>query len=347
VKRLSGIIASAIVLILVSLFQVLMSAGMGFAGVILPSHPSAQSYPGVSGPPPSPAWMSTYMYALGVFFLALAAWGIVTAIGLFRVRRWARYSILIIGGGMALIGFVSVLVMIPLMFVPLPVPPSADPSQAAITHTVTSVVFAAMAFFYAIPLAIGAWWLVYFNRKRVRDYFNAAATGPILPSRRPLLISILAVLCAIGVPSCLLMVFLPLPALFFGILFQGWQKAVVYIAFAALEAAVAYGLWKLLEWGRRLAIFLQVLGIVNTAIYLVNPSLLFRYSGEVNRSMGLPEVTLLPGQFQSVMLTIPMSLSLILLVAVIVILHRYRAAFQPAGTPPATTDETPQLPSAS
>jgi hypothetical protein len=39
-----------------------------------------------------------------VFYAILATWAILTVIGILRLRPWARYSILIIGGGLAGIG---------------------------------------------------------------------------------------------------------------------------------------------------------------------------------------------------------------------------------------------------
>jgi hypothetical protein len=78
------------------------------------------------------------------------------------------------------------------------------------------VVFVVVALFYALVGALGIWWLVYFNRKKVRDVF-AGAGGQIVESRRPFLIALLAVFNLIGAAGCVLMALLPLPLLFLGL----------------------------------------------------------------------------------------------------------------------------------
>ena len=69
---------------------------------------------------------------------------------------------------------------------------------------------------------------------------------------------------------------------------HGWHRAAVYLVFAALQAAVAIGLWRLREWGRRLALGVFAFGGVQAAVCLVRPSLLLRYIAELNQIMGTP-----------------------------------------------------------
>ncbi|MGA3372785.1 MAG: hypothetical protein ABSC48_13595 [Terracidiphilus sp.] len=325
-KRPSGVVFSAVLLILGSLFQLLMALGMAFSGAISQTQIRSGGFPGATTNAPMPGWMPAFMYVLCVFFVALAAWGILTAVGLIRLRRWARYSMLVIGGISALFGLVSSLGTLCVMLVPLPVPSGMDASQAETVQAMTKVMFGGMAFFYGFVCALGVFWLVYFNRKRVREAF-AGTTGEVVESRRPFLISVLAVLNLIGAVSCLLMAFLPLPGAIFGWILNGWGKAALYLVFAVLAALVGIGLWQLKQWAWRLALAVQALGVVNTAVYLVNPSLILRYSAEIQQSM-TPMQPQLPERFQTMMYTASFSFGVLFCIAIVAILIYYRKAFQ-------------------
>ena len=147
-KRPFGVIFSAVVLLLGSLFQLLMAFVMAFSGAFMPMQTSPGGLPGASATTPMPPWMSTFMYLFSFFCLTLAIWGIVTTVGLFRLRNWARYSVLVIGGGIALIGLVSMLTSLLLIFIPMPLPPSAGTSQPPNLQVFVKVIFAVTALLY-------------------------------------------------------------------------------------------------------------------------------------------------------------------------------------------------------
>jgi hypothetical protein len=326
VKRPFGVSFSAVLLILGSLFQLLMAVGMAFSGVILRTQIHSGGFPGSTAAAPMPDWMPVFMYALCVFFIALAAWGIVTAVGLFRLRRWARYSVLVIGGLVAVFSFVQLLVMLLMMLVPLPVPPTVDASQMQTVQAITKVVFGVMAFVHAIVCAVGVSWLVYFNRQKVREAFTGEP-GTVVESRRPILISVIAVLNMIGAVSCLLLVFIPMPAAIFGWILDGWGKAALYLVFAGLAASVGVGLWQLKEWGRLLALGMQALGIVFCGVYIVRPSLMLRYIAEIQKRL-TPMQPQLPEGFQTTMYSVMFGFSILLYIAIVAVLIYYRKAFQ-------------------
>ncbi|MDR3739865.1 MAG: hypothetical protein P4L40_12700, partial [Terracidiphilus sp.] len=281
-KRLPGVIVAAIVLILGSLFQLLLAVCMAFAGAV--EHSSPDAAPATS----IPTWMPVFMYGLCAFFVALAAWGILTSIGLLRLRQWARYSTLVIGGCLAVIGLISMLMTLVLLVVPLPMPPSTDPSHAPATQAMVKIIFGVIALVYGLISAIGVWWLIYFNRKKVRETFTGAP-GHMVESRRPFLISVIAVFSMIGAVSCTLMAILPMPGAFFGWILHGWQKAAFYLVYATLLAAAGIGLWRLEESGRRLALAMQAFGLLHYIALLAYPSMKVRYSEELNRAWNLPQ----------------------------------------------------------
>lgn len=330
-KRPGGVVVNAIFLGLVSLVLLLAALVMALAATLVRNGAAAAA---TAGAPQVPAWMTGFELGLSAFCLGLAAWGIATVAGLFGMRRWARYSVLIIGGGLAVLGLISVLSTVVTMFA-MPAPPTAglDPQQAQTMKSMFKAVFALVAVFYGLLTVLGVTWLVYFNRKTVREAFANAAGVTLEESRRPLLVSVIAVLCMIGAPGCLLMAWLPLPATIFGFTLHGAGKAWLYVVFAVVQGVVGVGLWQLREWGRRLELVFLGLGMVNCLIYLARPSLLTKASTEVYQSMSVPTQPW-TGHFQTVMYRSTFSVSILLMVALMVVLQVYRGKFGVKEEPP-------------
>jgi hypothetical protein len=342
-KRLPGIIFSAVLLALGSLFQLLMAFGMVSAGFIERSQIRA----GVTattraGAPmaPIPPWMPIFMYGLAVFFVALAVWGALTTIGLFRLWRWARYSMLVIAGCLVLIALPSMLLMLVLVFVPVPLPSTLDASQAQTAHTMVKAIFGGISVFYAIMCAIGVSWLIYFNRKNVRHVF-AGMPAQVVENPRPFLISVIAVFCMIGAITGLLVVFVPFPVAFLGFILHGWQKAVLYLFYTGLLAGAAVGLWRLEEWGRRLAIAVQIVALAQYVVFLVRPSLMSDYNAQVNQALHISPPPATP-QIQSMFYIPIFGFGILFILAVLWVLIHYGRAFQRPLEPPQI--EAAQLP---
>jgi hypothetical protein len=321
-RRPGGVVASAIILTVISLLEILGALGMALAASINRNMGpvAVQSAPAA----PAPLWMPDFMYGMAIFFLLLAGWGIATAIGIIRLRRWARYSILIIGGGMAFLGLTSMSGILLFLAVPLPTPRGLDAAQAHSMQMVARFGLFMGALAYAAVLAIGIWWLVYFNRKSVRSVF-AGASGQIAESR-PVLISVFAVLSILGAPCCVAAAFIPVPALFFGTVIGGGEKIALFSAFALLELVIGIGLWRMAEWARRLALGFLALGAVNLIVYLVRPSLMLKNMAEVYRAMQVAQPQFAP-HFQNILFAETFGLSLVFIGAIAYMLHYYRGRF--------------------
>jgi hypothetical protein len=350
-KRPFGLVFSAVILLLLSLFQLLMAFGMAVGGAVLPMQAAAHSLPGAPAPPPIPPWMHLFLYGICVFFLALAAWGIATAVGLFRLRRWARYSILVIGGGLALIGLVSALSTGLLTLVSFPVPSTVDASQSQTVQSMAKIVFGAITFFYLVICAVGVSWLIYFNRKKVREVFAPAtldlladglASGtqaPGLSNARPFLISVLAVLNMFGAGFCLVGALVPIPAALFGMILFGWQKTMLYLVIALVQATIGICLWRLLEWGRLLSLGMIAFSVAQCLVYAVRPSLMLQYSAEMNQRIA-PAQAQLPQRLQTMMYSVSFGFSILFCIAIAAVLIYYRGAFQ---HPPEPVQSEPPL----
>src|ERR1700730_5772410 len=106
-KRPIGLILSAALLSLAALFFVVTAVFMVFAGIFADYHPFIAATPTVT-----PHFFIYLMLAVAVFYATLAIWATLTVIGILRLRSWARYSILIIGGLTAVFSLFSGMVTV-------------------------------------------------------------------------------------------------------------------------------------------------------------------------------------------------------------------------------------------
>jgi hypothetical protein len=172
-KRPAGVTASAVILAILSLLQIVFGLCMALAGTM--SHEKGSPAAAL------PGWVGIVMYELSAIFLIFAVWGIATAIGLNRLRRWARFSTIIIGGLMALCGLLMMLGGL-IAFVA----PQLSSASTASTHLQSAqllvrVILGVTELIYAAIAGVGIWWLIYFNRRHVREAFATPVELPVHP----------------------------------------------------------------------------------------------------------------------------------------------------------------------
>jgi hypothetical protein len=188
-SRPVGVTASAIVAILGSIFVLLLAALSVASLFIATAQPQ---------PPNSPQ----FVMAGAAMFTALAVFGIWTSVGIFRLRSWARTSILVFAGFLAagsIFGLLGTMAM--------PTPPAMTAGTEQIFRRVIVVMF-------GLPFAVAVWWLVQFNTQSTK----AAFASPIAeaPSSRPLSITIIAWASIFGGASCVFAILARVPAFLFG-----------------------------------------------------------------------------------------------------------------------------------
>jgi hypothetical protein len=131
-------------------------------------------------PAPDPAMMASMLHGtmivMALVDTALAAWAIATLVGLARMKNWARYSVIVIGGGLALIGLFGVVGMI---FAQTLLTSGAMPAIPDPVHV--RIVMLIGGFFYLAIAGVGIWWLVYFAMRSTREAFALAATPQAPP----------------------------------------------------------------------------------------------------------------------------------------------------------------------
>jgi hypothetical protein len=328
-KRPIGLILSATALSLAGLFFVLLAVSMVFAGISADRHPLIAATPTAT-----PHFYIYLMLAVAVFYATLATWAILTVIGILRLRSWARYSILMIGGGITILSLVAAMgtLLSRTTLSPLSAQqPNADPR-------ILSVVFFVMTALYILVSAVGVWWLIYFNLRPIRELFSLA-TFPLVepfvkPDPVPTPIKIIAGFLLLGAVCCLLCIFLPFPAFVLGFILPPTVAHILYVALAGLTSFAGYGLLRLKESARLLTIALLLLGFCNLAMVALPwyQSRLNTYTAQIMQS-----IPLIPGQppppatYSSPLLLFSCIIGLIVYGFVFWLLHRHRAAFR---TPP-------------
>jgi len=273
-KRSIGVTVIAILSLLGSLFALLMGAFVAVIPFFAPEVDSGAS-------PLSPGFFKVMMVVAALIYILPAIWGIITSVGLFRLKEWARISIIIFSVLLILMSAFGGLISLV-----MPTPPV--PNRADVANVATGVrIF--MGALTAVMVGIGVWWLVFFTRGRTKQQFRPLPTVafgasapvlnldhglnvavPISPSR-PLSFTILAWFL---LASCL---FIPLnfwlhpPVIFLTTLLMGWPATLYMVVIAALNLYIGIGLLRLKLIARTVAIAYYVFFFVNTAIFYLAP----------------------------------------------------------------------------
>ncbi|HKV61219.1 MAG TPA: hypothetical protein VJO16_04855 [Candidatus Acidoferrum sp.] len=281
-KRSASVTVAAIVAILSGLI-LLLGCSAAFFVFLFAKLPGP-----VSELPPAMRYM---MLGTQGFIICLSIFGIVTGIGLLFLRKWARVSVLIWGG---LFVFFGVIGMLFIFLMPFPLDPNAPgfPPEAMPGFRLILLVV------YGPPLAIGAWWLILFNRKGIKAEFAGSAppTDPNVPPKPacPLPISVLAWFYITSILNLLFLPFFPshVPVLVFGQVLPstlGWT--VLILSFLAVFVA-GVGLLKLKPWSYDLTIGLQLFWFASTVVTVLTPNyktVMDSFMKDFQASLHLPE----------------------------------------------------------
>jgi len=256
-KRSAGVTASAVIVLIGSALALLWSALMIFGVFAIAAQDS------------QPKFVLYFIVALVVFMFAASGWGIASGVGLLNRKGWARISMLIFSG-ILLFFTLPGLVMIPFL-----------PFQAQSTQPVPASVFTAikigMSVFYAALSALAAWWLYFFNTKRVKEEFRTGAAGvpeaagEIGTPKRPLSIAIIGWYLLVTSPLFLVMVIFHFPIFFFGYMVTGSAALAILLTMAGVQIISGIGLLKLRPWGRVVSICYFIFGMVQAVLSAVLP----------------------------------------------------------------------------
>jgi len=275
-KPSAGVTAAAVVAILGSLVSIFFAAVMALSGAAMrmpTDRPLNQPLPSVG-----------VIAIMAIVYFACGAWGVSSAIGLLRLKNWARLCFLIFGG---LLAFFSLSAAAGSLIVVLP---GATPPAPNLTPAVLRGVAAVFVILSLMGLAIASWWLVYFNRATVKAKFGTGGSAR-LPRQFPLAITIIAWLLVAGGAINGVQMLLAYPLVLFGIVLRGWASGLALALLAAVSVTAGLGLLKKRAEAHSLAVGYFGFGVLNQVSYLVLPGSFARMHDvirETQGSQGLP-----------------------------------------------------------
>jgi len=258
----ASVLAAAIVATLAAVLSLLGLSLALFAMIVSPLQGGTVEIP--------PA-VRTAMLVAYVIMMAVSVFGVFTGIGLIRLRNWARISVLIWGGLCVFFGGIGM----PFAFL---LPKFTPPTAPELPPGAERMIQLTLLFVYGLPLVVGVWWLILFNRASVKAEFAGARAeaGGILAQkpRCPLPVTVLAWLY---LTSILNLIFLPLmpvrvPVFVFGLAAPPSTGMLFLLVTAFGLFAGGIGILKLKPWGYSLIIGLQMFWLASTAVSLLNPN---------------------------------------------------------------------------
>lgn len=257
-QRPPGVTAAAIVCILGSVLVLFFSALLLAGTAVQSVAPEMQQLRGL-----------LYLFAAVLGLLGIL--GIVTGVGLLRLRPWARQSILVIAGVTAAFTLTGVLAV---AFVPLPADqPGLDP---ALVRRVVMVV-------YGVPFLVSLWWLLQFTRPSAKAAFHGE--GQDAPPGRPLMIGIIGWFNVVGGVLSIGAALAGADAMIAGILLRGWSAALYYVFVGGVTTFLGWRLLQLDERARVLTIWWFAINIVHLGYIAIDPGVRARIQ-EIQRTLG-------------------------------------------------------------
>lgn len=288
-----------------------------------------------------------------LFILIVAIGELVVAINVLRRRNWARITILIWAGLMAFFCAIScVAVFFVMSVMPQSMPDIKDRGPFLVFMKFFLFVF------YAIPFAVGVWWLILFTRPRVVSAFKTpfafdmpsmamdasgfpapqTAALPAKPQKPscPLPLLIVAGLLlssAVSTPLILLLPNLPtMPFFFFGLTFSPWTGKVILSVLALLYGVAAIGLIRLKPFALHFVLFFQAVFFLNGIATIASPNFLNSFH-EVMQQMAAKSPALPAGfpMFSDSFLRVMLIFGLVFSLTILGVLIGYRSRFLKAA----------------
>lgn len=224
---------------------------------------------------PLPPGAKAFLAIFCLIFLCIFAFCAWTVVDLYRMRSWARYSIVVLGILTTItFGAMCFLVLFALKF-------ASARNPLAGSHL--GVILVAVTPGACLAL-IGVWWAVYFNLKHVREAFANARVpvngllvdGPVasiasMSSEYEPWHSVvigLAILMLLGGASQLAMVPLRLPLFLYGTVLQGNAALIMALLVGGVTLFAGIGLLRRVPAAYWTALVLEALGIVSIPLAL-------------------------------------------------------------------------------
>jgi len=279
-KRSGGVTASAVIAIIGSVLTVLFGGFAILSALVMRTMPNLSTPPGQPALPIPPA---AILFGESLLFVGFGAWGIASAVGLLKLKNWARICFLVFAGLLCAFSAIGALSL----FAVLLIFPRIAPPQANMPPGMMTAVFGTMIVFALLLVALGIWWLIYFNRLEIKAQFMGEGVT-IAPSPRPLSITIIAWLFVVGGLAAPFYLVVSYPAMIFGFVIRGWTANFMYLLLTLAGLAAGIGLLRMRPAAHTLAVAYYVFSLLNLAASILLP-------GSFARMQALTQEMLPPG----------------------------------------------------
>ena len=183
-----------------------------------------------------------------------------------------------------------------LVFVLMPMPDMPAKASSVPTGAMTPVMRAVMAAFPLGFAVLGALWLYYFNRASIRSVFRDSDTntdaddgGILVRGRRvPLSIAAIGVWNLLGAVFFIPFAFWSRANLFFGFIVTGYASKLITSLIGVLGIWVGIALLRLSNLGRRVAIVVNWLWLLNAVILWFVPNRVRQYYEIYGQTFAMP-----------------------------------------------------------
>ena len=319
----ASIIAAAIVALVGSVLFFLSCAAAVASILLIPPSGGAQNLP---------PFARTLSIGMTAVMICVSIFGSVTGIGLLRLKNWARISAIVWGGFCIFFGVIGIPIVLLMPF-------GQMPNAPAVEQGVFSLVRVFLIIVYGVPLAIGVWWLILFNRKNIKAKFAGAAPSASLTEearpRCPLAITVLGWFFVGSAANVVIYPFFPfrMPLILFGHIFPGASTTSFVILTCLLLLVAGIGLLKLQRWSYSFTIGLQLLFLTNGLLTFLNPNferVMADVIKQTNNAMHLSDGILDSSRYTHFM-HVAMYGGLLFSVVILVLLFYYRERFLQAA----------------
>jgi MFS family permease len=274
----SALVITAAVIAIIGSVLMLVAIGFALGAMLLMPATSAAL----------PPFARTLLLVVYGFVICLSIFGIVTGIGLLLLRNWARISAMAWAG----VCVFTAAIGIPIgFFITLPNAPNVPEETMHVVRWFFLVI-------YGLPLMVGVWWLILFNRKAIREQFVRPTTllDPTAPQklRCPLPVSVLAWFLISSAVNVVIVPFLPIsfPVILFGHQIPGAGGKIFLLLNCVLLIVAGAGLLKLKPWSYPLTIAFQLFWLVSGVVSMLSSNydaLMAPAITDMNNAMRLPQ----------------------------------------------------------
>jgi hypothetical protein len=319
-SRTAGIIISAVIAFVGSAVSILFGALMVSSSITLRSRPIVPP----PGQPALPVPASLIFAVMAAAYVAVGVWGIISAIGLLRLRNWARICFVVFG---SIVCVVSVFGGFGLLVASLTMPQLPQPPDAAAAG-IMRVMFAVFGVLALLSAALGVWWIIYFNRPGVKARFLGGATELPTP-QLPIRITIISWFLVVGGASSMIGLVWSFPILFFGFPVHGWAARVIFVLFGVVSLLSGVGMLRKRVEALYLALGYFAFALLNGLAFFAIPGSAARMQ-DLMREMGTGQA--MPANLGNTFMTFGMLIGPIaMIVALWLLISRRRAFIEGCG----------------